>query len=174
MLLLLLLACGSSPTVPGPAEAAPPPLVAPAAPAARDPELIAAAPVPQTERLAPCAVLLTHTVYDPETRDPTASTHPATRLLRRWSEELRNADWQGVAPIPLSRAQALALLPSPTAYDTGTGVFATVADGQLSYAFDDQERTSTVSWDPTADSSDYVYAYSYDCPSGESPLPQDG
>ncbi|HUS63199.1 MAG TPA: hypothetical protein VMZ28_01610 [Kofleriaceae bacterium] len=163
--LLLLAACSTTPEATTPA-AVPPAAVAPN-PAAepRAPGAITAMPVPAAERLAPCAVLLVQTTYDEDTRAPTATRHAASRLLRIWGDDLRESEWHGVAPIPLTEAQARALLPDPQEYGAaaGGGVFATVGDGTLSYRFDQAGRTAQVGWDPTADSSTYAFEYAYDC-----------
>lgn len=133
--------------------------------ASRDPAAIAPRAIAAGDRLAPCAVVLVHTSYDEDTRAPTVTRHAARRLLRVWRDDLRESEWHGVAPIPLTEAQAHALLPAPQELGpaAGGGVFATVGDGTLSYSFDDAGRSAQVGWDPTADSSTYEFEYAYDC-----------
>ena len=139
----------------------------------RDTSTIAASPISAPERLRPCQVVLRHTTYDERSRSPTTQTLTIRRLVRRWTDDLREGEWHDVAPIPLTLAQARALLPEPTELtgQRGVEVLATVGDGQLSYRFDARRRTSVVDWDPVADSSTYEYRYAYECRSAPGPRP---
>lgn len=139
----------------------------------RDTSTIAASPISAPERLRPCQVVLRHTTYDERSRSPTTQTLTIRRLVRRWTDDLREGEWHDVAPIPLTLAQARALLPEPTELtgQRGVEVLATVGDGQLSYRFDARQRTSVVDWDPVADSSTYEYRYAYECRSASGPRP---
>jgi hypothetical protein len=123
-----------------------------------DTEPIVPNPIPANERLAPCAVELAHTEYDEETRAPHTTRHRPRILMRLWPDDREN-QWRNFAPIPLTREQARRAFGRD-----GVSIPVPLREGGFTYTFDAQGRTERVSWDPTADSSDYQYTYRYTCP----------
>ena len=118
-------------------------------------------PIPVAERLPVCEVVLTHVEYDVDAGRESSTTHHPSTLARLWPDD-REGQWHDVAPIPLRRAQAEAQGITVDA-QYSSGVVLTGDGGAFSYRFDEQGQTAQVSWDPSADSGTYTYAYRYTC-----------
>jgi hypothetical protein len=131
---------------------------------------LAPAPIPEGERLSPCSVELELMVRDEESEEEDSwQEHriAVSRLVRRWEGQRFEVDFQSepIAPIPLTRDQALAMLPGAEASRIGDveWILAQTGESSLSYRFDDQGRTTEVDFDPVADSRVFAFHYSYEC-----------
>ncbi len=125
-------------------------------------------PIAPSARLQPCAVELEHVAvhYGPHDEMRFVTHRVAvTQLVRNWEDARPYRDWERspIAPIPLTRAQTLAL-PDASRGDGGTVVLL-LADSSLVYRFDAANRTAQVDFFPAADQGTYRFRYRYGCPS---------
>ena len=115
----------------------------------------------------PCRVELVHTTH--EGRRAVVTRTEVRTTERVWGDAGRDEGWLREAPrawtLEAARRDLAGAHEARVARRTvimleGEG------GGTLSYFFDALGRTERVTWDPQADSSDYAYRYTYECPTG--------
>ncbi len=123
--------------------------------------------IPESDRLMPSVVEFELRRLAEDDAGWEAETISVTLLTSVWGDPMRGmgTDFPYMAPVPLTREQALSFLPEAveTSIAGSLRVMSFIGDGEhtLVYIFDEAGRTIGVDWDPVADSGVYVFRYSY-------------